>query len=134
MNGVDFSAARNESIKYANHQWILLLDADEFVDENSIIELKKIIKNNKPPVAFEFRVLSDTGSQNPNESRVIRMFSNGFGILFKNRVHEQITSSIKEINAKVLRTNSKIIHDGYNQDYVDQNAKQEKHIAFKAND
>ena len=43
----DFSAARNESIKYANHQWILLLDADEFVDENSIIELKKIIKNNE---------------------------------------------------------------------------------------
>ena len=40
----DFSAARNESIKYANHQWILLLDADEFVDENSIIELKKLLK------------------------------------------------------------------------------------------
>ncbi len=126
----DFSAARNESIKYANHQWILLLDADEFVDENSITELKKIIKNNKPPVAFEFRVLSDTGSQNPNESRVIRMFSNGFGILFKNRVHEQITSSIKEISAQVLRTNSKIIHDGYNQEYVDQNEKQERNISL----
>ena len=57
------------------------------------------------------------------------MFSNGFGILFKNRVHEQITSSIKEINAKVLRTNSKIIHDGYNQEYVDQK-KQERNISL----
>jgi len=126
----DFSAARNESIKYAKHQWILLLDADEIIDKDSILELKKIIKNNKPPVAFEFRVLSDTGSQNPNESRVIRMFSNGFGILFKNRVHEQITSSIKEISAQVLRTNSKIIHDGYNQKYVDQNEKQERNISL----
>ena len=124
----DFSAARNESIKYANHQWILLLDADEFLDNNSISEIKKIIKNNKPPVAFEFRVLSDTGGQNPNESRVIRMFSNGFGIKFKNRVHEQITSSIKEISAQVLRTNSKIFHDGYNQKHVDQNEKQERNI------
>ena len=39
---------KNESIKYANHQWILLLDADEFVDENSIIELKD---NKKQPTA-----------------------------------------------------------------------------------
>ena len=58
------------------------------------------------------------------------MFSNGFGILFKNRVHEQITSSIKEISAQVLRTNSKIIHDGYNQEYVDQNVKQERIYRF----
>tara|TARA_Y100001935_G_scaffold254158_1_gene262302 strand:- start:1092 stop:2513 length:1422 start_codon:yes stop_codon:yes gene_type:complete len=126
----DFSAARNESIKYAKYQWVLILDADEIIDEYSTSEIKKIIKNNKPPVAFEFRVLSDTGSQNPNESRVIRMFSNGFGILFKNRVHEQITSSIKEISAQVLRTNSKIIHDGYNQEYVDQNEKQERNISL----
>ena len=32
----DFSAARNESLKYANYEWILTLDADEYLDNSSI--------------------------------------------------------------------------------------------------
>ena len=31
----DFSAARNESLLHANHEWILTLDADEYLDNSS---------------------------------------------------------------------------------------------------
>ena len=124
----DFSAARNESIKYAKHKWILFLDADETVDSSCFDELKHLTKKSNIPTAYEFRVVSDTGSQNPNESRVIRMFTNGFDISFKNKVHEQITSSIKDLGAKILRTNAKIVHDGYNEEFVDQKEKQERNI------
>ena len=37
-----FAEARNESIKYANGDWILWMDADETLDPSSIAELKKI--------------------------------------------------------------------------------------------
>ena len=110
----DFSAARNESLLHANHEWILTLDADEYLDNSSLKQIRNAIKDNHHPTCFEFRVISDVGTQNPNESRVIRMFSNGYNILFKNKVHEQITHSIKATNAKILRVNAKIFHDGYN--------------------
>ena len=126
----DFSAARNESLKYANREWIIFLDADEYLDAESIDEIKSFSSAYKHPTAFEFRVLSDTGTQNPNESRVIRMFSNGFQISFNNKVHEQITTSIKKINAKILRVNAKIFHDGYNESVVDQKSKQERNISL----
>ena len=57
------------------------------------------------------------------------MFSN-FQISFNNKVHEQITTSIKKINAKILRVNAKIFHDGYNESVVDQKSKQERNISL----
>src|SRR3989344_2135515 len=37
----DFSAARNESLKHATKDWILVLDADEVLDKEAL----KVIKN-----------------------------------------------------------------------------------------
>ena len=124
----DFSAARNRSIEYATCEWVLILDADEKIEKSSHHEIRKIIKHNDAPAAFEFRVVSDTGIQNKNESRVIRMFSNRYGIKFKNRIHEQITESLKSLNVNILRVNAQIMHDGYNPNLVDQKAKQERNI------
>lgn len=38
----DFSAARNESLKYANSDYILILDADEYLEEG--VNLQEDIK------------------------------------------------------------------------------------------
>ena len=124
----DFSLARNFSINLANYKWILILDADEILDLQSTKELKQLSKKFNVPTAFEFRVVSDTGSADFNESRVIRMFSNGYNIKYKNKVHEQISASIKEIGVNILRSNSIIHHDGYNSEFVDQKAKQKRNI------
>ena len=124
----DFSSARNFSIRHAKHKWILFLDADEILDFESSKQLKKLIKKFNKPSAFEFRIISDTGSQDFNESRVVRMFTNGFEIKFKNKIHEQISSSIKEIGVNIFRSNSIIYHDGYNDEFVDQKAKQKRNI------
>ena len=43
----DFSAARNESLKYANREWVLILDADEILDEESANELLQIVKTKR---------------------------------------------------------------------------------------
>ena len=40
----DFSAARNECLKHATKDWILVLDADEAIDENGSKEIKELIK------------------------------------------------------------------------------------------
>ncbi len=41
----DFSAARNESLKHANGDWILVLDADEVLSEQNFCKLRELIKN-----------------------------------------------------------------------------------------
>ena len=38
----DFSAARNESIKYANYNWIFTIDADEVLEKDSKNEIQSI--------------------------------------------------------------------------------------------
>ncbi len=124
----DFSVARNFSISYAKYSWILILDADEILDKKSAIELLSIVQTKRNTCAFELRVVSDLGSINYNEARVIRFFKNDRKLYFENRIHEQITGSLNKIKAKVLRSNVKIIHDGYNEKNVDQKAKQSRNI------
>ena len=40
----DFADARNESLKYVTGDWVLIIDADEYVEQETIPELKKYIK------------------------------------------------------------------------------------------
>ena len=63
----DFSAARNESIKYANYNWIFLIDADEVLDINSKNEILSLDKNHKHPSLLQVRIVSETSDQNFNE-------------------------------------------------------------------
>jgi len=41
----DFSAARNESLKYATKDWIIVLDADEVVSGNDLEKIKRLTEN-----------------------------------------------------------------------------------------
>ena len=53
-----FAEARNESIKYANGDWILWMDADETLDPRSISELKKITQDNNKDYFYSVRISS----------------------------------------------------------------------------
>lgn len=52
----DFSAARNESIKYASGDWILWMDADERLKPDSVSRLKKLLKPEKKAVAYIIQI------------------------------------------------------------------------------
>src|SRR3989338_5500840 len=41
----DFSEARNESLKHATKEWILVLDADEIIDKNGLEKIKEAIEH-----------------------------------------------------------------------------------------
>ena len=110
-----FSKARNESIKYAKGDWILWMDADETLDPSSTSELKKITGNNKKYHFYSVKI----SSKNDYENKVIysdahRIFPNGLGIQFENRIHEQIYPSAISVGAQEKLTEIHIIHEGYN--------------------
>lgn len=110
-----FAEARNESIKYATGDWILWMDADETLDPESISELTDRIKERNKNVFCSIRITS----RNKYENKVIyseahRLFPNGLGIHFENRIHEQISRSAKNAGLQEVITGIHIIHEGYN--------------------
>jgi len=110
----DFSAARNESIKYAKGKWILWLDADERLQIKSLGELKKIIKSTQKPTVFQVQIHSPIKNGNYKRlSSAHRLFKNNVGIKFSGRVHEQI--SLNQNGTKIEEQKSNIIinHLGY---------------------
>src|SRR3989338_5293163 len=50
----DFSAARNESLKQAAKDWILVLDADEVIEEKDLGKIKNIVENQEDFAGFQF--------------------------------------------------------------------------------
>ncbi|KFF41236.1 MAG: glycosyl transferase [Candidatus Atelocyanobacterium thalassa isolate SIO64986] len=93
----DFSAARNEALKYVNKDWVLVLDADEILNKEAIPQIKESIaqKDNLVINLVRFEV---GASQSPY-SLVSRLFRKHSSISFFRPYH----SSIDESVAKLLR-------------------------------
>ena len=116
-----FATARNECLRYATGQWILTLDADDFLDEDNHQKLRRLLdtlrdgageeKGVRPPevtgvqtpvsgqipFAYVLRCLClpDGLSNNGTVVDHVRLFRNHPEIRWKYRVHEQILPAIR---------------------------------------
>jgi len=123
----DFSAARNESIKFAKGMWILWMDADEQFDNSSKEELNSIIKLSRHPMGVNINI-RNLSSKNESYGTAYRLFSNHFGIHFKNIIHEQVSYSLKEMKAEIINSNIIIDHFGYDEVQYDQKKKRQRNL------
>ncbi|OPA07538.1 hypothetical protein BHL54_25240 [Bacillus cereus] len=89
----NFSEARNFSIQLAKSKWILCLDADEEFDGNEISNLKDSI-NKKKEQLFYLPILNYVGNtvaeNNIYQIFQPRLFCNGVGFRFQNKIHETL--------------------------------------------
>lgn len=109
----DFSAARNFALSKSRSDWILYLDADEWLDDDSIEELTKI-RNSKVFKGVNCRILNyGNGSDDIVEMHYPRIFPNDSKIKFEGKVHEQIESSLIKNSICIINSNIVIHHDGY---------------------
>ena len=58
----DFSAARNESLKHAAKDWILVLDADEIIEKKDLEKIRNIIEDEKGFSGFALEQRSYTNN------------------------------------------------------------------------
>lgn len=125
----DFAAARNESLKYATGDWILVLDADEVISKEDFAVIKELISdnfiygysltqrsytNNSSREGFNIRSQDNysegEGYLGWTESKIVRLFRNKKDILFKGAVHELVEDSLRDSNLKVFPINLPIHH------------------------
>lgn len=127
----DFSAARNKTLERAMSNWILVLDADELLDEAGRAELQKLINTKEHCLKDIIGFKLDQRTYHPKEgvdpvkttdrtelskmynghesSMLVRLFKNNPKIRFRNKVHELVEHSIRDAGGEIHNT-SVVVH------------------------
>lgn len=125
----DFSAARNESIRHATKDWVLVMDADEVLDEEGRKTIKELIgdKENDAFLFLQKNYANETsiaGFVNDEHKKdgkvyvgwygsfIARLFRNKKGYEFEGTVHELVEPSIERKKGKIAATNIALHHYG----------------------
>ncbi|GBG07201.1 hypothetical protein PAT3040_01749 [Paenibacillus agaridevorans] len=127
----DFSAARNESLRYATGKWVLVLDADEYINTEDIEQYRWFLQETeiKRDQIYSISVVSYYGESlqksSITEAPIPRLFPNNQGIAYYRPIHEQLTN----INGDVLSADSApftVFHTGYLKGTLDSKNKSER--------
>lgn len=87
----DFAAARNESLKHATGDWVLWVDADEYLTGDDLKAMRTLLENAAAP-AYEVTMYEsglDQCEKKFNYQRV-KLFKNGAGYHFVRPINEQL--------------------------------------------
>jgi glycosyltransferase involved in cell wall biosynthesis len=123
----DFSAARNEALKYATGDWILVLDADEVLSPKIIPQIREVM--NMDDYILINLVRQEIGAQQSPYSLVSRLFRRHPHITFARPYHAIVDDSISEILRQETDwqighlTEVAILHDGYQKEVINQQDK-----------
>lgn len=127
----DFSFSRNLALQEAQSQWILVLDADEELCKEDIPLLLQAL--NEPFEGYNLSLLSFIEKNNRCAyvtDYVCRLFKNNPAYRFKNRIHEEVYSSIADLKGAqaVANLEVRIFHYGYIKDGENQKEKHKRNV------
>ncbi|MGG0739523.1 glycosyltransferase [Niallia taxi] len=124
----DFSAARNYAAEQATGDWILVLDADEYIDEESYKEfIEGLIEDNGIYDKYGVQILNFTGLYGENliQNFHDRIYKNNGKISYYRAIHEQLHSiDSSPVNSSIARL--LIYHSGYLNKTVAEKGKSER--------
>lgn len=130
----DFAAARNESIALAKGEWILVMDADEALEEGHGPQLRKLLEDTPDADGFFIQIINYIGAGDKqvgsSASSALRLFRNKPGYRYEGRIHEQIVQPILNANpqAKLLYSSIRLNHGGYLPEVVQKKNKVQRNM------
>ncbi|MEG4204662.1 tetratricopeptide repeat protein [Microcoleus sp. Pol7_A1] len=141
----DFAAARNECLKHAQGDWILVLDADEVLVPQILPQIKEGIQSDRLLLINLIR--QEIGASQSPYSLVSRLFRNRPDIRFSRPYHAMVDDSVAEILHReptwkiASLPDVAIWHSGYQKDAIAAKSKfqkaqaaMERYIAYYPND
>lgn len=124
----DFAAARNFCLQHATGEWILVLDADEYLDADSAAKIPDLTGSTDAADIFLLPVknlmVPELGEY--QTSLVLRLFKNSKELRYSGKIHEQILVPADK-RVKIAETGPYIIHLGY----LDQRRAKKNHRNMK---
>ena len=120
----DFSEARNISLSYATSEYILVLDADEFLEDEE--SFKKDLQKQKDYYINRIRNYSTGGFIRYHET--IRLFKNNAGLKYFGRIHEHLNIQNGINNYSFAHSNILIGHTGYEDEVVIEKNKKNRNL------
>lgn len=90
----DFSAARNAALNEALSDWVLILDADEFLQPVRPVDFQRLLHD--PAVAgYRLRMASPIGEETTPGPTMIRLFRNDPQVRYRYPIFEQVSESLE---------------------------------------
>ena len=111
----DFAAARNASLELATGEWILWMDADDYLlpaDQQKVQKAKGLELDQ----AFYFILVNEGAGRSC--FRQVKMFPNRPEIRFERTVHESVTSALKSLGIPTRAIDVEVHHTGYAEEGV----------------
>jgi len=130
----DFSAARNESLRYATGEWVFWMDADDTIDPKNGGRLQSLVRRNHPEktLGHVLQVHCPGGQDDGDEGLTVvdhvKVFRNRPNLRFEGRVHEQILPAIRRAGGEVEWTDIHVVHSGYDHTPEGQRRKRERDL------
>ncbi len=119
----DFADARNFSINKASSEYILVLDADEFLDHNTKIE--EVILSGKD--YYVLKIKNNMSNGYVSYHQAIRLFKNNIGLSYYGKIHEHL--NIEEFTNLTSEFGDVLIHhDGYTQEMYKERDKYNRNL------
>lgn len=112
----DFGAARNESLRHANGDWVFWFDADDRLNELNRDRLRTLFRGlNAETAGFVMKYSCLTNATTGAHTLVdqVRLFPNRPQIRWEHRVHEQVLPAIQRLGGQIRWTDVVIDHLGY---------------------
>ncbi len=111
-----FAAARNAALRHATGQWIFWLDADDRLDEENRLRLRRLFAELRDEnIAYVMKVRSSlsAGGESPRVLDQVRLFRNLPYIRWHHRIHEQILPAVEQWGGRARWADVVIEHTGY---------------------
>ena len=116
----DFSAARNESLKYARGDWIFWMDSDDTISDDCGRRLRALADGPHDPsvLGHILQVHCPGPSRDPSGGEDVtvvdhvKLIRNRPDLRFEGRIHEQLLPAIRRAGGEVAWTDLYVVHSG----------------------
>ncbi len=126
-----FADARNESLKHATGDWILILDADGELDPAAQDVIRDLVREHSYPTTFSGRSINYQGDGSEVTESMFRMlFPNHQGIRYVGGVHEQVAAADAGVDLENLVADIHMHHYGHLSEVIKEKHKVERNATL----
>ncbi len=110
----DFSSARNAALNEALSDWVLVLDADEFLQPVRPVEFQRLL-HDPSAAGYRLRMASPIGEETTANASMVRLFRNHPDVRYTFPIFEQVTDSLnwwaEKENLLIKETDLTVVHE-----------------------